>query len=79
MIQVSPFFYSDEEAWKLFLLKHRHCWIPSTLAPQVEGISRSFVKKCDGLPLEISVIARTVKTNIYIYIYIYIYILYILF
>ncbi|KAL2329714.1 hypothetical protein Fmac_017295 [Flemingia macrophylla] len=47
----------DSEGWELFLLKFGHHEFP----PQVEEIAKSVIKKCDGLPLAINVIARTMK------------------
>nr|WBY50556.1 hypothetical protein [Glycine max] len=54
----------DEEetgAWELFLLKLGHRGTPARLPPHVLEIARSVVMKCDGLPLGISVMARTMK------------------
>ncbi|XP_027929819.1 probable disease resistance protein At4g27220 [Vigna unguiculata] len=45
----------------LFLLKLGDHGTPSTLPSQVLDIARSMVGKCDGLPLGISVMARTMK------------------
>ncbi|XP_068487841.1 probable disease resistance protein At4g27220 [Phaseolus vulgaris] len=61
MISVSPLSRYFDEAWELFLLKHGHRGTPSTLPPEVENIARDIVRKCDGLPLGISVIARFMK------------------
>ncbi|KAK8466165.1 hypothetical protein PHAVU_008G020700 [Phaseolus vulgaris] len=61
MISVSPLSIYFDEAWELFLLKHGHRGTPSTLPPEVENIARDIVRKCDGLPLGISVIARFMK------------------
>ncbi|BAT83144.1 hypothetical protein VIGAN_04024900 [Vigna angularis var. angularis] len=47
--------------WKLFLLKLGHYETPLTLSPQVRNIAKSVVRKCGGLPLGISVMARTMK------------------
>ncbi|KAH1144636.1 hypothetical protein GLYMA_12G236500v4 [Glycine max] len=51
----------EEEDWELFLLKLGHHGTPATLPPQVVEIARSVVRKCDGLPLAINVMARTMK------------------
>ncbi|KAH1156522.1 hypothetical protein GYH30_051362 [Glycine max] len=51
----------EEEAWELFLLKLGHRGTPARLSPHVLEIARSVVMKCDGLPLGISVMARTMK------------------
>ena len=68
MISVNPFpHYFCDEAWELFLLKHGQGWTPSTLSPEVENIARDIVRKCDGVPLGISVIARIMKGKIDIY------------
>nr|KYP33802.1 putative disease resistance protein At4g27220 family [Cajanus cajan] len=63
MITVYPLDVIDEKDldWKLFLLKLGHHGIPATLSPKVEEVARSVVKKCDGLPVAISVMARSMK------------------
>ncbi|WVZ07987.1 hypothetical protein V8G54_021333, partial [Vigna mungo] len=65
IIIVTPFFNYDD--WELFLLKLGYSGIPSTLSYQVHSIARSVVRRCDVLPLGISVMARTMKgkTNIH--------------
>ncbi|XP_020207775.2 probable disease resistance protein At5g63020, partial [Cajanus cajan] len=63
MITVTPLDAIEEEhiCWELFLLKLGHHGIPATLPPKVEEVARSVVKKCDGLPVAISVMARSMK------------------
>ncbi|XP_027927224.1 disease resistance protein RFL1-like [Vigna unguiculata] len=64
MIGVMPFNYGnifDDDHFELFLLKLGDHGTPSTLPSQVLGIARSMVGKCEGLPLGISVMARTMK------------------
>ncbi|RDX58223.1 putative disease resistance protein, partial [Mucuna pruriens] len=61
MIQVQPLFSEEEEDWELFLLKLGHHGTPATLPLDVHDIARSVVWKCEGLPLGISVMARTMK------------------
>ncbi|KAG4937599.1 hypothetical protein JHK85_052518 [Glycine max] len=60
-ITIFPFDELEEEAWELFLLKLGHRGTPARLPPHVLEIARSVVMKCDGLPLGISVMARTMK------------------
>ncbi|XP_047147542.1 probable disease resistance protein At4g27220 [Vigna umbellata] len=50
-----------EEDWMLFLLKLKSYGTPLTLSPQMRNIARYVVKKCYGLPLGISMMARTMK------------------
>ncbi|KAL2329718.1 hypothetical protein Fmac_017299 [Flemingia macrophylla] len=45
------------EGWELFLLKFGHHEFP----PEVEEIAKSVINKCNGLPLAINVMARTMK------------------
>ncbi|XP_028215735.1 probable disease resistance protein At4g27220 [Glycine soja] len=52
---------SDEKAWELFLLKLGHRGTPARLSCEVLEHARSVVMKCYGLPLGISVMARTMK------------------
>ncbi|KAH1156504.1 hypothetical protein AAZX31_18G260600 [Glycine max] len=59
IITIFPF--EEEEAWELFLLKLGHRGTPARLPPHVLEIARSVVMKCYGLPLGISVMARTMK------------------
>ncbi|KAL2329722.1 hypothetical protein Fmac_017303 [Flemingia macrophylla] len=47
----------SEEGWELFLLKFGHHEFP----PKIEEIAKSVIKKCNGLPLAINVMARTMK------------------
>ncbi|XP_027927223.1 putative disease resistance protein At4g10780 isoform X2 [Vigna unguiculata] len=63
MIEVMPFKIgiNFDDDWELFLLKLGDHGTPSTLPSQVLDIARSMVGKCDGLPLGISVMARTMK------------------
>ncbi|QCE12791.1 disease resistance protein RPS5 [Vigna unguiculata] len=62
MIEVMPFKIGiNFDDLELFLLKLGDHGTPSTLPSQVLGIARSMVRKCDGLPLGISVMARTMK------------------
>jgi len=66
MIRVRPFNYGnifddDDDDLELFLLKLGDHGTLSTLPSQVLDIARSMVGKCDGLPLGISVMARTMK------------------
>ncbi|KAK7343288.1 hypothetical protein VNO77_11922 [Canavalia gladiata] len=51
----------ESEAWELFLLKLGYNETPATLDPNVEVIAKSVIKECGGLPLGISVMARTMK------------------
>ena len=51
----------EDEDWELFLLKLGPSGTPATLPPRVLEIARFVVMKCDGLPLGISVMARTMK------------------
>ncbi|KAG4378137.1 hypothetical protein AAZX31_18G260700 [Glycine max] len=60
IIKIFPF-EEEEEAWELFLLKLGHRGTPATLPPHLLEIARSVVMKCNGLPLGISVMARTMK------------------
>ena len=60
-ITIFPFDELEEEAWELFLLKLGHRGTPARLPPHVLEIARFVVMKCDGLPLGISVMARTMK------------------
>ncbi|XP_028212007.1 probable disease resistance protein At4g27220 isoform X2 [Glycine soja] len=59
IITIFPF--EEKEAWELFLLKLGHRGTPARLPPHVLKIARSVVMKCEGLPLGISVMARTMK------------------
>ncbi|KAL2323926.1 hypothetical protein Fmac_022984 [Flemingia macrophylla] len=59
IIRMEPL--SDEEAWELFLLKLGNHATPAKLPDEVENIARSIAKECSGLPLGISVMARTMK------------------
>ncbi|XP_014496898.2 probable disease resistance protein At5g43730 [Vigna radiata var. radiata] len=68
MIEVGVFYDDEyEEAWELFLLGLQHFGTPPKLSPQVRDIARCVVSKCDGLPLAIRVMARTMrgKTSIH--------------
>ncbi|XP_061362766.1 probable disease resistance protein At4g27220 [Gastrolobium bilobum] len=60
IISMEPLF-DDEEAWELFSLKLGYNGTPATLPPDVEEIAKAVAKKCEGLPLGISVIARNMK------------------
>nr|KYP75460.1 putative disease resistance protein At4g27220 family [Cajanus cajan] len=59
IIRMEPL--SDEEAWELFLLILGNHATPAKLPHEVEKIARSIAKECYGLPLGISVMARTMK------------------
>ncbi|WJX80920.1 Ulp1 peptidase [Trifolium repens] len=57
--QMIPLLYSED--WRLFELKLGHNGTPITLSPEIEKIAKDIVRRCGGLPLGISVIARTMK------------------
>ncbi|CAJ1977694.1 unnamed protein product [Sphenostylis stenocarpa] len=58
----SVFILDDlKEGWELFLLKLWNRVSPANLPHEVEKIARSSAKECDGLPLGINEMARTLK------------------
>ncbi|KAK2413291.1 putative disease resistance protein [Trifolium repens] len=63
MIQIIPLntHYGEDEDWHLFEVKLGHNGTPVTLSAEIEKIAKDIVSRCDGLPLGISVIARTMK------------------
>ncbi|WJX75443.1 Ulp1 peptidase [Trifolium repens] len=64
MIQIIPLnhtLYRGHEDWRLFDIKLGHNGTPITLSPEIENIAKGIVQRCGGLPLGISVIARTMK------------------
>jgi len=60
MINMKPLDGVDE-GWELFKVKLGHNGTPATLSPEIENIARHIVGRCEGLPLGISVMARTMK------------------
>ncbi|CAL5191322.1 unnamed protein product [Lathyrus oleraceus] len=65
MINVIPLFEVDE-GWELFKVKLGHYGTPAILSPEIENIARVIVDRFEGLPLGISVMARTMKGIDYI-------------
>ncbi|WJX80944.1 Ulp1 peptidase [Trifolium repens] len=64
IIQIIPLnmtHYGGDEDWDLFRVKLGHNGTPITLSPEIEKIAKDIVRRCGGLPLGISVIARTMK------------------
>ncbi|WJX80930.1 Ulp1 peptidase [Trifolium repens] len=65
MIQMIPLslntHFRGDENWRLFEVKLGHNGTPMTLSPEIEKIAKDIVSRCGGLPLGISVIARTMK------------------
>jgi sentrin-specific protease 7 len=60
MIQIVPL-YTDGEDWELFLVNLGHNGAHVTLSPEIEKTARDIVDMCEGLPLGIRVMARTMK------------------
>ncbi|KAL5082800.1 hypothetical protein RYX36_011221 [Vicia faba] len=60
MIKVIPL-YDVDEGWELFKVKLGHYGTPATLSPEIETVARDIVDRLAGLPLGISVMARTMK------------------
>ncbi|WJX80954.1 Ulp1 peptidase [Trifolium repens] len=52
---------TDDEDWDLFEVKLGHNGTPIKLSPETQKIAKDIVLRCDGLPLGISVMARTMK------------------
>jgi len=50
-----------DEDWELFKVKLGRNGTPATLSPEIGNIARHILARCEGLPLGISVIARTMK------------------
>ncbi|KAK2359721.1 putative disease resistance protein [Trifolium repens] len=61
MIQMIPLKTGDGEDWDLFRVKLGHIGSLIKLSPEIEKIAKDIVQRCDGLPLGISVMARTMK------------------
>ncbi|XP_024627161.1 probable disease resistance protein At1g61300 isoform X2 [Medicago truncatula] len=57
MIQMLPLYHED---WELFMLKLGH---DAPLPYEVDKIARSIVQRCEGLPLGINVMSRTMKEH----------------
>ena len=57
MIQMLPLYHED---WELLMLKLGH---DAKLPYEVEKIARSIVQRCEGLPLGINVMSRTMKRH----------------